>query len=132
MNCVFCKIAAKDIPSEIIYEDEHALAFLDINPLTEGHLVVIPKVHAENILDLPEEEVGPVFKVVRDMTSLLKKTLSPIGFTIGINHGSNLVDHLHIHIIPRYAGDGGGSIHSIVKFPPKEPLRTIKNKIIGA
>jgi histidine triad (HIT) family protein len=135
MDCLFCKIGSGEVPSQKIYEDEHALAFLDINPLTEGHTVIIPKIHAENILDLPAEEVAPVFLAVRRATGMLSKALGSEGFTIGINHGrisGQAVDHLHIHVIPRYKGDGGGSLHSVVNNPPDSKIEEIKTKIIEA
>ncbi len=119
----------------MIYEDEHSFAFLDINPLTLGHAVIIPKDHAENILDLADEGVGPVFRAVKKVTEMLNKALDPEGFTIGINQGrisGQTVDHLHIHVIPRYLGDGGGSIHSVVRYSPKEDIKETKDKIIKA
>jgi histidine triad (HIT) family protein len=118
-DCLFCKIGKKEIPSEVIYEDVSALAFLDIHPLTPGHTLVIPKVHAENMLDLTNEAVGPVFLAVKKVTEQIQRALAPRGFTIGINHGKisgQAVDHLHIHVIPRYLSDGGGSMHSVVEF----------------
>lgn len=132
MSCLFCKIANKDIPSLLIYEDETAMAFLDIHPHGPGHSVVVPKLHAETILELPEEQVGPVFSAVKNVVAILKERLIPDGFTIGINHGrvgGQAVDHLHIHIIPRYKDDGGGSIHSVVRNTPLESLEIIHNKI---
>ncbi len=133
MDCLFCKIVNGEIPSEKIYEDEVVFAFLDINPLSSGHTVVIPKAHAENILDLPENQIGPLFLGVRKVTGMLNLSLKPHGFTIGINHGKvsgQVIDHLHIHVIPRFEGDGGGSIHSVVKNPPRESVSAIKEKII--
>ena len=135
MDCLFCKIASKEIPSEVIYEDDHVLAFLDVHPLTEGHTLIVPKKHVENIIDLPEDEVAPVFSAVKKVTELLEKKLAPKGFTIGINHGrisGQTIDHLHIHVVPRFEGDGGGSLHSVVKYPPKEPLASIREKIVGS
>ncbi len=135
MDCLFCKIASKEIPSELVYEDENSFAFLDIAPMSKGHTVVIPKKHAENMIDLPMEEVGPLFTAVKKVTELLQEKLSPKGFTIGINHGrvgGQLVDHLHIHVIPRYEGDGGGSLHSVVKNPPKESVSEIRKEIVGS
>ncbi|MDP3052707.1 MAG: HIT family protein [bacterium] len=132
MNCLFCSIIKKEIPAEIIYEDEKTLAILDINPRAPGHTMVLSKVHSETVLDLPENEVEPLFSAVKKITKLIQKSLKPEGFTIGINHGKisgQVVDHLHIHIIPRFENDGGSSIHSVVNNPPKESLREIKNKI---
>jgi len=132
-DCLFCKIAKKEIPSEIVYEDGAVVSFLDINPRSPGHTVVVPKVHAQNILDLPDSEIKGVFTAVKKVTDLLYRSLRPHGFTIGINHGrvsGQVVDHLHIHIMPRWDGDGGSSVHSVVNNPPKEPLKEIKNKIL--
>lgn len=133
MDCLFCKIADHSIPANIVYEDEKIAAFLDIHPLSPGHTVIIPKVHAENILDLTTEMIAPIFESVKTLTCVLNKALNPQGFTIGINHGKvsgQAVDHLHVHIIPRFSGDGGKSLHSIVSNPPKEPLKEIKEKIL--
>lgn len=131
-DCLFCKIANKEFSVEVVYENDAAIAVLDIHPRAPGHTMVLPKVHAENLLDLPEAEVGPLFLTVKQVTAILYKALKPKGFTIGINHGrvsGQVVDHLHIHIIPRFEGDGGGSIHSVVNNPPKESLKEIVNKI---
>ena len=133
-NCLFCKIVAKSIPAAVIYEDEFVLAFLDINPMTLGHTLVIPKIHAENILDLPDDQIDPFFQAVKKIVALLQERLELRGFTIGINHGKmsgQAIDHLHVHIVPRYEGDGGGSLHSVVKNPPQESLKEIQAKIVG-
>lgn len=135
MDCLFCKIANKQISAEVVYEDEFATAVLDINPRAKGHIMVLPKVHAENILDLPDEKIDGVFKAVKNVTNILAKAFSPDGFTIGINHGSvsgQTIDHLHIHIIPRWFNDNGGSIHSVVNNPPKESLKEIADCIRSA
>ncbi len=133
-NCLFCKIVAKIIPSAIVYEDEHTLAFLDIHPMSAGHTLVIPKVHAENILDLSDTQIGPLFQAVKKVVALLQGRLESKGFTIGINHGrisGQVIDHLHVHIVPRHEGDGGGSLHSVVKNPPQESLEVIQAKLVG-
>ena len=124
-DCLFCAIASKQIPAEVLYEDAHALAFLDIMPRAAGHTMVIPKVHAANILELPEEEIGPVFSAVKTMTERIAEVITPDGFTIGMNHGDvsgQTVKHLHVHILPRFQNDGGGSLHSVVNRPPKLSL----------
>jgi len=131
-DCLFCKIARKEIPAEIIYEDGETVAFLDIHPKSPGHAMVIPKIHAETILDLPREKLGPVFEVVQRTAYMIETALRPSGFTIGINHGKvsgQVIDHLHIHIIPRFSNDGGSSIHSVVDNPPKESIKEIAKKI---
>lgn len=131
-DCLFCKIAAKKIPSLVVYEDEHAIAFLDIMPRTTGHVMVIPKRHAPNIVELPMEEVGPLFGAVKRVADLLANKLKPDGITIGVNQGrasGQEVDHLHVHLMPRWHGDGGGSVQSVVDRKPKEPLEEIWKKI---
>ncbi|MEK7479254.1 MAG: HIT family protein [Patescibacteria group bacterium] len=134
MECLFCKIANKEISAHIIAENEDAVAILDIHPLAPGHTMVLPKTHAETILELPDENIEGVFQLAKEVTQKLKIALIPDGFTIGINHGTNAgqaVPHLHIHIIPRFRGDGGGNIHSIVKNSPKESVEEIKSKILN-
>lgn len=133
MDCIFCKIIAKEIPSYGIYEDDHALAFLDINPRAPGHTMIIPKVHAVTLLDLPTAEIGPLFAAVKAVTAKIEKTLKPDGFTIGINHGDasgQTVKHLHVHVIPRWKDDGGGSIHSVVSNPSSEDIEKTLERIM--
>lgn len=132
INCLFCRIGGKEIGSEAIYEDGENLAFLDIHPRAPGHAMVIPKAHRENILDVPDGELGSLFAAVKKTTELLSKALKPDGFTIGINHGKasgQEVDHLHIHIIPRYLNDKGSSIHSVVDNESGEPVKETAARI---
>lgn len=132
MDCLFCKIRDKQIPAEIVYENDHAFAILDINPVSPGHTMVISKTHAENLPGLPKEEVGPLFEGVKTVLAKIQNALKPDGFTIGINQGSvsgQVVDHLHIHLIPRFVGDKGQSVHFVVKNPPQESLADIAKKI---
>ena len=131
-TCIFCKFIRKEMETEGVYEDDSVYAFLDNAPRSLGHTLVIPKIHAENILDLKKENVGPFFERVQNVVGMIKKSLSPDGFTLGINHGKwagQAVDHIHFHIIPRWQGDGGSSIHSVVTNPPKEDLKTIAARI---
>lgn len=132
MDCLFCKIASKELGSAVVYEDGETLAFLDINPRAPGHTVVVSKTHSETLLDAPDEAIASLFKSVKTVTAMLAKALAPDGFTIGINHGKasgQAVDHLHVHIIPRFKNDGGGSIHSVVSNPPAESLEEMAAKI---
>lgn len=134
MDCLFCKIVKGDIPSHKVYEDKNTFAFLDISPRAPGHAVVLPKLHAENLLALPDKEIAPLFKAVKKVTQKVFNAMKPDGFTLGINHGKvsgQTIDHLHFHIIPRWFSDKGGSIHSVVNNPPKESLEEIA-KIINA
>jgi len=86
MDCLFCKIAQKNIEADVVYEDEQTMALLDINPRTKGHVFVIPKEHAKDLLDLPNELVEPVFKTVKKVTEFLKDKLGADGFTCQVFH----------------------------------------------
>lgn len=133
MDCLFCKIVNKELPAYIIDEDESAVAVLDVNPRAPGHSMVLTRRHAENILDLPDGEFAEVFKFVKKTTGLIQEALKPDGFTIGINHGrvsGQTIDHLHIHILPRWHTDAGGSMHSVVHNPPKESLDEMRERIL--
>ncbi len=119
-DCIFCKIVAGDIPNFTVYEDSQTLAFLDIHPRAKGHTVVIPKIHAETVFDLNEELLKSLLPAVQRATEKLEKVLQPEGYNIGWNHGEvggQVVPHLHIHIMPRWIGDGGSNMHGIVNNP---------------
>ncbi len=131
-TCIFCRFIRKELETEGVYEDDFVYAFLDNAPRSTGHTLVIPKIHAENILEMPKENIGPFFECVQNVVGMIKNSLLPDGFTLGINHGKwagQAVDHIHFHIIPRWQGDGGSSIHSVVANPPKEDLKTIAARI---
>ncbi|MBT4153555.1 MAG: HIT family protein [Candidatus Magasanikbacteria bacterium] len=125
---IFHKILAGEIPAHKVYEDEHVLAFLDIFPLAKGHTLVVPKVFGETLLDLSAETISSLWQGVQHATKKIKEVLSPEGFTFGVNHGEvagQSVPYVHVHIIPRWADDNGGSMHSIVKNPPSESIEEI-------
>ncbi|HLC51836.1 MAG TPA: HIT family protein [Candidatus Nanoarchaeia archaeon] len=119
-TCIFCKIVNKDIPNHTVYEDDNTLAFLDIKPHTKGHTIVIPKKHGILANDFTELEYLELMRAARIVMKKLKLKLSPDGFNIGWNDGTaagQVVPHLHLHIMPRWNGDGGGSQHSIINNP---------------
>ncbi|MEK9173190.1 MAG: HIT family protein [Patescibacteria group bacterium] len=132
MDCLFCKIAALEVEAKVLAKNEDAVAILDISPRAPGHTMVLPRVHADSILDLKDSKLGSIFGLVKVMTGVLNKVFSPDGFTIGINHGraaGQAVDHLHVHIIPRWRSDGGASIHGVVNNPPHESLDEVERRI---
>jgi histidine triad (HIT) family protein len=134
-NCLFCKIASKEIPAEIVYEDEGAVAFLDINPIAPGHTLVIPRYHSPTLRDLPDEFVGPLFLAIKTVARLLQTSIKPDGISYGINEGvvtGQTIEHLHIHLAPRFVGDGGKSFHSIVHNPPAQNISEIAQLIRSA
>lgn len=124
-TCLFCKIIQGEISSHIIYEDNDTLAFLDIKPHAQGHTVVIPKVHVETVFDLSVQQAKELMADVITVMSRIREVLQPDGFNVGWNHhpaGGQVVPHLHIHIFPRYEGDGGGSMHSIIRHPGEKAV----------
>jgi histidine triad (HIT) family protein len=101
-----------------VYEDENVLAFLDIHPCSKGHTVVVPKEHAETMWNMSIEDFQAVAGGLRAVAGKVEARLKPDAMNIGINNGKlagQAVPHMHWHIIPRYVGDGGGSMHSIVR-----------------
>lgn len=133
-SCFFCKITSKKAPAFIIYENDSVLAFLDVEPRTLGHTLIIPKHHSSNIIDLPESAVAPLFSAVKVVVNLLVSGLHADGLTIGINQGrasGQVVDHLHVHLLPRFDGDGGGAIQSVVSNRPTASLEEVQKKILG-
>jgi len=131
-DCIFCKIAKKEIKSYILKENKFCLSFLDINPLTPGHTLVVPKKHKKSFSDLTFQEAKSLFSLVKSLMKRMREKLKVSSFTLGVNDGDlsgQTIQHMHFHIIPRYPGDGGKSIHSIVKFPLGEPLEEIYKKL---
>ena len=107
-NCVFCAIAEGEIPSFKVYEDDLVLAYLDINPVSKGHTLVIPKAHTECLLDTPDETLAAVIARVKKVAAHVKEALGCGGFNIVQNNGETAgqtVHHVHFHIVPRYEGD---------------------------
>ena len=104
-NCIFCAIAAGEIPSFKVYEDELVVAYLDINPFSEGHTLVIPKAHSEGLLDTPDATLAEIVVRVKKVAAHLKAALPCDGFNILQNNGEaagQTVRHVHFHIVPRY------------------------------
>ncbi len=106
-DCIFCKIINGELPSKTIYEDELIKVIMNIDPATNGHLLVLPQKHFENILDIPEEIVTHSFKIIRDtLYPLLKEKLNCKGLTIAENNFlGQEIKHFHIHLVPRYDND---------------------------
>jgi len=109
MDCIFCKIIAGQIPSVIVYEDEKVLAILDINPVNEGHVLVMPKMHAENLEEVSGQDLTAVILAVQKLGSAVKRGLGVSGYNVTENNdpvAGQAIAHLHFHIIPRLASDG--------------------------
>lgn len=134
-ECIFCRIARKEVSAEKILETDLAISFMDIVPKAPGHSLVIPKRHAEKLSELDDESVAEVARMTKEVVKALEKALKPDAFTIGINDGKvagQEVPHLHVNIIPRFKGDGGKSIHSVVYNPIKEEISKTAERIRSA
>lgn len=107
-DCIFCKIAAGEIPSTTIYEDEYHRVFFDINPASKGHCLIVPKDHYDDVFDMNEEAGGRLFGLATKVASALKDEVKCEAMNLVQNNGAlagQTVFHFHMHLIPRYAGD---------------------------
>lgn len=108
-DCIFCKIVRKELPSYKVYEDEKTYAFLDINPIQPGHTLVIPKEHAGNIFEISSPHWALVQETVRKVAIAIEEATGADGLNLFMNnreHAGQVVDHAHVHLIPRFKGDG--------------------------
>jgi histidine triad (HIT) family protein len=120
-ECIFCKIALKKIKTNIIIENEKAMAFLDAYPLSKGHTLVIPKTHYSKIQELDENSSQSIFNLLWKITQPIEKAMGVNSSTIAIHNGKEAgqeIPHVHIHIIPRNRGDGAGPVHSMFRNKP--------------
>ncbi|MGD8226241.1 MAG: HIT family protein [Desulfobacteraceae bacterium] len=105
-DCIFCKIVKGDIPCFKVYEDDRVLAFSDINPIAEGHTLIIPKEHAENLWEIPGEDLSAIHLASKKIIRAIRKALDPTGVAVlqlngrGVNQ---VVMHYHLHLMPRTA-----------------------------
>ncbi|MDR9381738.1 MAG: HIT family protein [Natronomonas sp.] len=114
---IFERIIDGDIPANIVHETERAVAFLDANPLAPGHTLVVPREPHTRLRDAPPEVSESVFEVVRTIAPAVEEAVDADATTVGINDGTAAgqeVPHLHVHVVPRFEGDGGGSIHTVM------------------
>ena len=111
MDCVFCKIRDGQIPSTRIFEDERALAFMDINPLNDGHCLVITRAHAPTIFEADVADLQAAVAAAQRVALALKRALAPDGLNLLQANGAaafQSVPHFHLHLVPRWTGDGKG------------------------
>ncbi len=107
-DCIFCKIIQGEIKSFKIFEDEYVYSFMDINPIAPGHALVIPKFHAQDIIETPSEWIGKSFAAAGCIARAIQKSISPEGISIVQANGPGAkqsIFHLHVHVIPRSIGD---------------------------
>jgi histidine triad (HIT) family protein len=134
-DCIFCSIVDGEIPARTVHETDEVLAFLDANPLEPGHALVIPKSHHERLDDLPADLAASVWQTVSDLGPRVEFAVGADGMTVAVNDGAAAgqeVPHVHVHLVPRRQGDGGGPVHAA--FPgqqdvPDEELDEIAESI---
>lgn len=130
-NCIFCKIANGEIPSKTLYEDESFRVILDLGPATKGHALILPKEHSDNLYELPEDTAAGAMKLAKKMATLMTEKLHADGFNLVQNNGEvagQTVMHFHLHLIPRYEGDGQRIVWNPGEMTQEE-LEEIKKQI---
>jgi len=108
-DCIFCKIVKGEIPSSKVYETKNTLAIMDIQPVNKGHVLIIPKIHYETLLDLPDNILTEISILVKRVSAAVKHGVKAPGFNIMMNNypvAGQVVPHAHIHIVPRFLNDG--------------------------
>ena len=130
MTCIFCRIVAGEVPAEVVSREAEVVAFLDVEPLADGHMLVVPRAHVARVEELKPSAADALLRAVVRLAGPVREALGAPGTTIGINNGDatgQTIPHVHVHIVPRWPGDGAGSIHTI--FP-----RNVKRKLpdVGA
>lgn len=128
-DCLFCKIINGDIPSMRVYEDDICVAFLDIDPNSDGHTLIVPKMHYTDINDIPEDVLLHIYNSSKKVMDILKKKLNPDGFTLIQNNGiTQEVKHYHLHVIPAYSDKKSHEFNKIKEHisDPKDIYEKIK------
>lgn len=131
-NCIFCKLANGVFPTNSIYEDEEFMVILDNSPATKGHALILPKSHYKNLYELPEETAGKVFVLAKKLAGSMTEKLNADGFNIVQNNNEiagQTVFHFHMHLIPRYEGDGQDITWNPTN-PSAEELVAIKDSLL--
>ena len=119
-NCLFCKIVAAEIPAAVVYEDDAILAFLDVGPLAEGHLLVIPRDHYAKLTDVPPARCAQVASALPFLGRAVLQVTGAEGFNVLVNEGrvaGQVVPHVHFHVIPRKSDDQLGYRWNAGKYP---------------
>jgi histidine triad (HIT) family protein len=110
-DCLFCRVAAGEVPAHVVHRTDAALAFLDVHPSARGHVLVVPLAHAATLLDLDDGAIPGLFLAVKQVLGKVDAALHPTAFHVGWNHGraaGQHVFHLHVHVMPRFGAHGRG------------------------
>jgi histidine triad (HIT) family protein len=119
-ECIFCKIIAGQIPAAKVYEDDKVLAFLDVGPLSDGHVLVVPKEHYQKVHECPPKVLADVWAVLGKIAGAVSSAMNSDGYNVLCNNGraaGQLVDHVHFHIVPRMTGDDVFNRWPAFKYP---------------
>lgn len=136
-DCIFCKIVAGDIPTATVLDDETALAFMDVGPLAEGHVLLIPKVHAETLDAMSADEAAGMLRHLPALVRAVKAATGCAGVNVLQNNGRvahQVVPHVHFHIIPRTSGDAFHFNWPAGSYPPgraEQLAQTIRDELAG-
>lgn len=133
-DCVFCRIVRAELPASKVYEDEHTLVIMDIQSVNPGHMLVLVKPHRDNVYALNDELAAAVFRTAARMARLAKRVYGCEGVTLfqaNEKAGAQTVFHFHIHVLPRWEGDGM-ALAWPVKNPPREALEEMAAKLRAA
>ncbi len=118
MDCVFCKIIAGQSPAAIVYQNDNTIAFMDIYPVARGHILVVPKTHVAGLFDISPEQCAQTMHTAVMVANAIRESLKPDGLNLWQSTGraaNQSVFHFHVHLIPRWYGDGLSAPHG--KFP---------------
>lgn len=133
-SCIFCQVIAGKLPAHLVFEAEHAIAFLDKSPVFKGHVLLVPRAHYETLRDLPEEDVGPLFLAAQRIARAVEQALGADGTFVAMNNKvSQSVPHLHVHVVPRKKKDGlRGFFWPRQKYGSEEEMARTAQEIAGA
>jgi histidine triad (HIT) family protein len=134
MRCVFCAIRDGQLPALAVAENERAFAILDINPINDGHTLIVPRTHAATLFDIAEEDAAATMRLAHRVASGIRHGLRPDGLNLLQSNGAaafQSVPHFHIHLIPRWEGDGKGFTWELVPGSPAR-MRAMADRIRAA
>lgn len=131
VDCVFCRIVAKQIPASVVFEDDATLAFMDLGQVNPGHVLVACKAHAENVYALDDAQAAAVFRTAARVARAIRESFNPPGLSLYQANGKpagQTVFHFHLHVLPRHEADGMQLVWP-VKNPPREQLEDYAGRI---
>lgn len=121
MDCIFCKIANKEMESNFVYEDDTVMVIMDISPICDGHLLVIPKNHYDTVFDVPSEVLNHMYEVANKITHKVMDKLKEPGATIAFNYGAKqAIKHVHMHIMPNFEVKASKKVEDVYKLLMEE------------